>query len=63
MLTSKDTDFYQRSLMYGVPPKVIWLRAGNAPTDVIAELLRARYTVLKRFAEDTEATFLPLGLD
>ncbi|MGH8549800.1 MAG: DUF5615 family PIN-like protein [Methylococcales bacterium] len=36
MLVSKDADFYQRSLLYGVPPKIIWLRIGNAPTSTIA---------------------------
>ena len=25
-LASKDTDFYERSLVYGAPPKIIWLR-------------------------------------
>ena len=26
---SKDSDFYQRALLYGHPPKLIWLRIGN----------------------------------
>ena len=29
LLTSKDTDFYQRSLLFGAPPRIIWLRVGN----------------------------------
>lgn len=59
-LTSKDTDFYQRSLVYGAPPKVIWLRVGNAPTATIAALLIERRMLIERFFEDAEATFLPL---
>ncbi len=31
ILVSKDTDFYQRSLVHGSPPKVVWLRVGNVP--------------------------------
>lgn len=62
ILASKDTDFYQRSLLYGVPPKVIWLRVGNAPTPTILALLRERYVLVRRFAEDTDASFLPLRL-
>ncbi len=62
LLVSKDTDFYQRSLLYGSPPKIIWLRVGNAPTSTIAALLRERYVAIRRFAEDTEASFLPLRL-
>ena len=62
LLVSKDTDFYQRSLLYGVPPKVIWLRVDNAPTSRIVTLLRERYVMIRRFAEDSEASFLPLRL-
>lgn len=61
LLTSKDTDFYQRSLTYGAPPKVIWLRIGNAQTAAIATLLRERYVAVRRFTEESEATFLPLN--
>lgn len=59
-LVSKDTDFYQRSLVYGAPPKVIWLRVGNAPTDRVAALLIEHRNVLLRFDADSEASFLPL---
>lgn len=63
LLITKNTDFYQRSLVFGAPPKVIWLRIGNAPTLAIAELLRQRRPVIRSFYEDSEATFLPLGVD
>jgi predicted nuclease of predicted toxin-antitoxin system len=63
LLTSKNTDFYQRSLVFGAPPKVIWQRIGNAPTLAIAELLRQQHTVIRTFYEDSEAKFLPLGVD
>ncbi len=35
MLVSKDTDFQQRALLYGHPPKVIWVRLGNCSTEVV----------------------------
>lgn len=60
LLVSKDSDFYQRSLLYGAPPKVIWLRIGNAPTAAIAALLRERYVTIRHFADDATATLLPL---
>lgn len=62
LLASKDADFYQRSIALGSPPKVIWLRVGNAPTRTIAELLRERYLIIRRFHEDSAAAFLPLKL-
>jgi predicted nuclease of predicted toxin-antitoxin system len=61
LLASKDTDFYQRSLVFGAPPKVVWLRIGNAPKASIATMLRERYLQVRRFVDDAEATFLPLG--
>ena len=29
-IVSKDSDFQQRSLLSGAPPKFIWLRVGNS---------------------------------
>ncbi|MGH7871040.1 MAG: DUF5615 family PIN-like protein [Candidatus Binatia bacterium] len=29
LIVSKDSDFQARSLLYGSPPKFIWLRVGN----------------------------------
>jgi predicted nuclease of predicted toxin-antitoxin system len=61
LLVSKDNDFYQRSIVFGAPPKVIWLRIGNGGTREIAALLRDRYLIVRRFAEDPQATFLTLA--
>jgi predicted nuclease of predicted toxin-antitoxin system len=60
LLASKDTDFYERSLVFGAPPKVIWLRIGNSTVNETITLLRSQYIVIRHFAEDTTATFLPL---
>ncbi len=40
IIVSKDSDFQQRSLLYGFPPKFIWLRVGNCRTKLIEELLQ-----------------------
>jgi predicted nuclease of predicted toxin-antitoxin system len=61
VLVSKDSDFYHRSILRGAPPKVIWLRMGNASTSEIAELLRTRSLVVRRFLEDDDSAFLALG--
>jgi predicted nuclease of predicted toxin-antitoxin system len=41
VITSKDTDFRERSFVEGFPPKVIWLDVGNAGTSPIEALLRS----------------------
>jgi predicted nuclease of predicted toxin-antitoxin system len=38
-IVSKDSDFYQRSLFYGSPPKFVWLRIGNCTRDDLVALL------------------------
>lgn len=61
VLVSKDVDFYQRSIMRGAPPKVVWLRVGNGATGSVGDLLRSAAGALERFVADEEAAFLPLG--
>jgi predicted nuclease of predicted toxin-antitoxin system len=39
-IVSKDLDFYDRSILNGSPPKVIWLRTGNCSTAQVENLLR-----------------------
>ena len=48
-IVSKDTDFYQRSIIFGHPPKFIWLRVGNCPTSLITNLLRSRSELIREF--------------
>ena len=45
-IVSKDTDFYQRSVALGSPPKFIWLRVGNCRTEIIVDLLRSQHALI-----------------
>jgi predicted nuclease of predicted toxin-antitoxin system len=38
---TQDADFAEKSRLYGSPPKVVWLRCGNAPTQQVETLLRS----------------------
>ncbi len=40
-ILTQDADFAERSRLYGSPPKVVWLRCGNAPTHQVEALIRA----------------------
>ena len=42
-VVSKDDDFRSLSLVNGAPPKVIWLRIGNASTAAIEAQLPGRH--------------------
>ena len=61
-IVSKDNDFRQRAFLSGPPPKVIWLDVGNAGTEQIVELLRARAPEVNRFGESAQDALLVLRL-
>lgn len=60
-IVSKDTDFHQRSFLFGGPPKVVWIRRGNCSTEEIARLLRQHHADLFAFDQDAQGAFLALG--
>ena len=60
-LVSKDSDFHQRSLLFGAPPKVIFLKVGNCSTQSIIHLLRTNLQVITTFSTDENACLLILG--
>jgi predicted nuclease of predicted toxin-antitoxin system len=49
VIISKDADFHQRSLLYGHPPKFIYLRIGNSPTSKIVKILRDNFGTIIQF--------------
>jgi predicted nuclease of predicted toxin-antitoxin system len=58
-IVSKDTDFYQRAVALGSPPKFIWLRVGNCATGVIIDLLRDHAAIIGEFiASETESVLV-----
>jgi len=46
---SKDDDFRSLSLVNGTPPKVIWLRIGNASTAGIEAFIRSALVKIRTF--------------
>jgi predicted nuclease of predicted toxin-antitoxin system len=63
MIVSKDSDFHQRSLVFGAPPKVAWLRLGNCTTRDVERLLRSQRARLSSFYFAPEGSFLVLSRD
>jgi predicted nuclease of predicted toxin-antitoxin system len=61
VIVSKDADFQYRALLYGHPPKVIWMRLGNCTTAAVATLLRSRLADIQAFEADAVASFLALS--
>ncbi|MEE8469420.1 MAG: DUF5615 family PIN-like protein [Planctomycetota bacterium] len=61
VIVSKDTDFYQRSILFGHPPKVIWLALGNCTTAAVRDMLESAADTIEEFDSDGERSFLVLG--
>lgn len=60
MIVSKDADMHDLSLVFGNPPKVIWLQLGNCSTRQVEEVLRRDFEVIKLFYEDEQVSLLAL---
>lgn len=60
-IVSKDEDFQRFSVLYGPPPKVIWIRLGNCSTEQVIALLRHRSDEIAAFLADENAAFLALA--
>ena len=61
VVVSKDSDFHQRSLLYGHPPKFIYLRIGNCPTSKITQILRDNLDVIVQFENSETESLLVLA--
>lgn len=64
VIASKDSDFRQIAFLLGPPPKVLWLRVGNASTTAITDLLRTHAGDITTFGQsEAEALLVLPGLD
>ena len=61
IIVSKDSDMHDLSLVFGNPPKVVWLRLGNCSTSQVENLLRREFNAIKLFYEDENLSLLALS--
>jgi len=59
-IVSKDSDFEQRGLLRGFPPKIIRIRSGNCSTRDIERLLREYSVAIHTFNNDPAECVLVL---
>ncbi len=60
IIVSKDADMHDLSLVFGNPPKVIWLRLGNCSTSQVENLLCQNFDTIRLFHEDENLSLLAL---
>lgn len=59
-IVTKDVDFSDLCMLFGFPPKVIWIRRGNCKTMDIERLLRHHYADIEALDSDAVMGILTL---
>lgn len=59
-IVSFDSDFYERVVIEGFPPKVILLRCGNSSTNHVRELIESYSDRILAFEDDPDTACLEL---
>ena len=57
-LVSRDFDFHELSLLFGSPPKGVWIRRGTCSTKQIEFILRNKQEDIRSLVDNPEATYL-----
>lgn len=60
IIVTKDADFGEFSVVWGTPPKVLWIRRGNCSTRDIELMLRESVDAVAEFSSDDALTVLAL---
>ena len=60
VIVTKDSDFHELSILYGPPPKVIWLKIGNSTASAVAERLEGAASELAAALEQDDIYYVEL---
>jgi predicted nuclease of predicted toxin-antitoxin system len=58
LIVTKDSDFPERALVEGGPPKILWLQLGNCSTAAIETLRRDAHREISEMGTSDEAALL-----
>ena len=59
-IVTKDSDFFERSLIHGFPPRVIWLKLGKASNRGVAAVLAGALASIRDFLLESDAACLEI---
>lgn len=60
LIVTRDADFGDFSVVWGIPPQIIWIRRGNCSTNDIETILRDNFAVIVEFSSDDAVSVLTL---
>ena len=52
IIVTQDSDFADRVVLFGYPPKVVWLRTGNVSRAYLEHTLRKEHELITAFGAD-----------
>ncbi len=59
-IVTQDSDFAERSRLYGAPPKVVWLRCGNATPQQVEAILRGNAGLVTELMQNPTLHYLEI---
>lgn len=59
-IVTQDSDFHEMNVLYGFPPKIIWLKCGNQPKRAIIERLTRNHLLIQAFIDDADSGCLEI---
>lgn len=59
-IVTHDSDFVERSRLFGSPPKVVWLRCGNATPQQVEAILRHNVILITELLQDPKLDYIEL---
>jgi predicted nuclease of predicted toxin-antitoxin system len=54
VIVTQDSDFNDLNLLFGYPPKIIWIRTGNLKTKAIVDILNTYLVEIEKFISDAD---------
>ena len=59
-IVTQDSDFVERGRLYGSPPKVVWLRCGNATPQQVEAILRHNVILIIELLQDPKLDYIEI---
>lgn len=59
-IVTQDSDFHELSVLFGSPPKIVWLKRGNCSNDTVRRLLIDNFQEIIQFHRDSDVGCLEM---
>ncbi len=59
-IVTQDSDFAERSRLFGAPPKVVWLRCGNSTPREVEAILRHNTVLINELIQNPAYTYIEI---